>query len=113
MANGPTIADAPCVLTVQFTLAADDRADFLTGARENAALSIRLEPGCLRFDVLVPEGDGTGVLLYEIYRSRADFDLHLAAAHYLRFDLATRGMVRAKTVVFHQLSEHAKARPAP
>jgi (4S)-4-hydroxy-5-phosphonooxypentane-2,3-dione isomerase len=97
-----------CTLTVQFQITSADFATFLAAVRENAALSVKNEPGCLRFDVLVPMGDAPSVLLYEIYRSRADFDLHLKTDHYLHFDAATQGMVEDKTVVFHHLTEHAK-----
>jgi autoinducer 2-degrading protein len=101
--------DAPCTLTVEFDLTGADAAAFLAAVRENAALSVLHEPGCLRFDVLVPVQGAPSVLLYEIYRSRADFDLHLATDHFLRFEEATRSMVRGKTVVFHHLTENAKA----
>jgi (4S)-4-hydroxy-5-phosphonooxypentane-2,3-dione isomerase len=103
-----------CTLTVWFDVAPDAFPNFLTQVRENAAQSVQLEPGCLRFDVLVPEiGAGSGVLLYEIYRTHDDFDLHLASSHYLRFDAATKHMVLAKQVAFHQLYENAKSDIAP
>jgi quinol monooxygenase YgiN len=65
----------------------------------------------LRFDVLTPEGQtkAPDVLLYEIYRSRASFELHLAADHYLVFDAKTRHLVRKKTVTTFTVAENAKA----
>jgi len=102
-----------CTLTVTFALAPQDRAGFLALVRENAAFSVQNEPGCLRFDVLVPLDTDCTVLLYEIYRSRDDFDRHLAADHYKQFDRATQGMVRTKTVVFHHLAEYAKSLSIP
>jgi (4S)-4-hydroxy-5-phosphonooxypentane-2,3-dione isomerase len=105
------VSETPCTLTVSFDIVAKDYSDFLAHLRANAALSLTTEPGCLRFDVLVPLDDAPSVLLYEIYRSRADFDLHLATDHYLRFDAATHGMVRSKTVEFHRLLDHAQAAP--
>jgi (4S)-4-hydroxy-5-phosphonooxypentane-2,3-dione isomerase len=110
MQPGPNPAQPLCTLTVRFDVRPDFYASFLTEVRENAALSVLHEPGCLRFDVLVSaEGTDHGVLLYEIYRARADFDLHLTSSHYRRFDTATKHMVLAKQVAFHQLYEHAKA----
>jgi (4S)-4-hydroxy-5-phosphonooxypentane-2,3-dione isomerase len=111
MQQGPTTPDAICALTVQFEVVAANFPEFVALVRENAALSVQHEPGCLRFDVLVPQNQTApkSVLLYEIYRTRADFDLHLATDHYLRFDLAAKHLISTKKVVFHLLSENAKA----
>ena len=35
------------------------------------------EPGTLQFEVLAPREDDTKVLLYEVYRDDASFDVHL------------------------------------
>ena len=59
--------DRRLVILVDFTLAPETRAEFHRLVLENAAASLRDEPGCRRFDVLVPEGDsGDRVVLYEI-----------------------------------------------
>jgi (4S)-4-hydroxy-5-phosphonooxypentane-2,3-dione isomerase len=113
----PAISHPPtaaCTLTVRFDVTPDAFPSFLAKVCEIAAQSVELELGCLRFDVLVPaDGMGSSVLLYEIYRTRDDFDLHLESPHYLSFDAATKHMVLAKQVVFHQLYEHAKAERLP
>jgi autoinducer 2-degrading protein len=86
-------------LTVTFRLKPGCAADFLPLTRANAAASLRDEPGCLRFDVLVPEGgDGVEVFLYEVYADAEAFDLHLSAPHFRAFDAATRDMVARKEV---------------
>ena len=73
----------------------------------NAADSVRLEPGCLRFDVLAPDdGPGRTCVLYEVYTDRAAFDRHLAMPHYLEFDRRTRAMVRHKAVRFFSVREN-------
>ena len=41
----------------------------------------------------------THVFLYEIYRDRAAFDLHLASDHFRQFDQRSRDLVVSKTVV--------------
>lgn len=85
-------------ITVLFELKPRHREGFLGLMRENAALSLRDEPGCLHFDVLLPEGDEDNVFLYEIYIDEAAFDAHRQASHFLSFDKATSEMVVAKTV---------------
>ena len=78
--------------------------------RLNAARSVEAEPGCLRFDILVPENPlaQRTVLLYEIYTDRAAFDDHLASDHYMKFDAETRDMVTDKNAVPFRVSEHSK-----
>ena len=102
MAN-PTFA-----IIVRFTLAPGTRERFLTLVRDNAATSVRDEPGCHRFDVLVPAAEDE-VALYEIYADAAAFDIHLASPHFAAFDRATRGMVRDKAVTRFSLDAHGRA----
>ncbi len=87
-------------VAVTFRLHEGQADAFLPLLRDNARASVAREPGCLRFDVALPEGgDGHEVFLYELYRERADFDAHLASDHYRLFDEATRAMVAGKRVV--------------
>ena len=86
-------------ITVAFAVKPSWRAHFLKLVRINAAASLKVEVGCLCFDVLAPfKGDGTDILLYEVYKDRAAFESHLASSHFLTFDEATRDMLLAKTV---------------
>lgn len=90
-------------LTVAFRLRPGEADAFLSLMLENARLSVRDEPGCLRFDVCLPEGgpgdaEGSEVFLYEAYSDAAAFDAHKLAPHYLAFDAATRDMVAEKAV---------------
>jgi (4S)-4-hydroxy-5-phosphonooxypentane-2,3-dione isomerase len=97
-------------VTVAFELVEGGKDEFAALIAENAAASVRDEPDCLRFDVLTPLAPGAGpdVFLYEIYRDRAAFDLHLASGHYKRFDEASRGLIRKKTVMHFTVRENAK-----
>lgn len=95
-------------ITVEFDLVDGAFDAFHRLVSENASQSVALEPGCMRFDVLVPVDIASRVLLYEIYTSREAFARHLKMEHYLSFDSATRAMVRTKTVVNFRLSEYAK-----
>lgn len=106
---GSTDRDGAFAIVVEFELVDGAFDEFHRLVKENASLSVKLEPGCLRFDVLAPIAKpASRVLLYEIYASREDFAEHLTMPHYLSFDQATRPMVAAKTVANYRLSEHAK-----
>ena len=108
--DAPARAAAGFAVTVAFELIEGCLEEFRRLVTENAALSVALEPGCLRFDVLAPlDGDrGHQVFLYEIYRDRAAFDRHLESGHYQRFDRATRDLVSRKTVCNYAVAENAK-----
>lgn len=97
-------------LTVEFEVSEVGFERFLALVRDNAARSVEAEPGCLRFDILVPEHAPASrtILLYEIYTDRAAFDDHLTSEHYRRFDAETRDLVRRKTALTFCLREHAK-----
>lgn len=101
---------AAFAITVAFELHECAFVEFHRLVTENAAASVSLEPDCIRFDVLtpVPGEPGPDVLLYEVYKSKAAFDLHLASEHFLSFDRRTRHLVRTKTVLAFTALENAK-----
>ena len=88
----------PFVITVDFRLHPGRGAAFVPLITVNARASLADEPGCRRFDVLVPAEGADWVRLYEIYDSDAAFDAHRKTAHYLSFKDATKDMI-AKTLV--------------
>ncbi|UDL88752.1 antibiotic biosynthesis monooxygenase [Mesorhizobium sp. PAMC28654] len=103
---------AAFAITVAFELVEGAFPEFHGLVAENAALSVKLEPYCLRFDVLTPADAATSnrVFLYEIYKDRAAFDLHLASEHFRQFDQRSRDLVISKTVLSYEVQENAKAR---
>ncbi len=91
--------DRRLVILVEFELHPGSEPEFRRLVLENAAASLRDEPGCRQFDVLTPEaGPGTRIVLYEIYNNAAAFDVHLATAHFAIFNDATASLVARKTV---------------
>ena len=85
-------------IIVDFGLKPGVLAEFRQLIDANAGDSCRLEPGCRRFDVLVPQGSIDRILLYEIYDDRAAFDRHLTMTHFLSFDQAGAAMIATKTI---------------
>ena len=93
----------PFVVTVDFRLKPGAMAAFRPLMDRNAIDSCKLEPGCRRFDVLVPEGEADRVFLYEIYDDRAAFDAHLKTAHFDVFNRESAELVSSKDVTFLSL----------
>ncbi len=65
---------------------------------ENATTSLTKEEGCHQFDVCRSTDESSQVFLYEVYASKAAFDLHLTSDHFLTFNQATSHWVLEKTV---------------
>ena len=65
---------------------------FRAATVENAR-NTRNEPNNVRFDILQGEEDTTSFMLYECYRSKAEFVAHQQTAHYLKWKLAVADMM--------------------
>ena len=99
-------------ITVDFELVPGTRDEFLPLVRENAAASLRDEPGCSRSDGRTfREGGGNTarVFLYEVYDDRPAFEAHVRMPHFKSFDAATKAMVQRKTVVAFDLWDEGTA----
>lgn len=104
-------ARAGFAITVAFDLVEGGLSEFLRMVKENAALSVAQEAGCLRFDVLTPlDAGGTGVLLYEVYTDDEAYDQHLASEHFGTFNRHSRALVRSKTVTRFAVAIHEEER---
>ena len=54
---------------------------------------LETEPGTLRFDVLLPQGDGGRVMIYELYRDEAAFAAHSDGPSLARLREEAAGMM--------------------
>ena len=54
---------------------------------------LRDEPGTLEFEILAPHGGDTKVILFEVYRDAAAFDVHRNGPSFTRWREETAGMV--------------------
>jgi quinol monooxygenase YgiN len=87
------------VITVEFLIRPEAMPEFRKLVDENAIASCRDEPGCRRFDVLLPKGSSDRIFLYEIYDDRAAFEEHLKTPHFKSFDTASASLIVSKQVV--------------
>jgi autoinducer 2-degrading protein len=91
------------VVIVDFRVRPGALAAFRRLIDENACSSAQTEPGCRRFDVLVPSGETDRVVLYEIYDDRAAFAAHVASAHFAKFQAESGELVSTKSVFEYDL----------
>ena len=90
------------LITVDFYLLPGALDPFIALIKENARKSLAEEPGCQRFDVLVQRGVPDHILLYEIYKNRAAFEVHLKSRHFAEFNAASAPYVKDKKVVEYE-----------
>ena len=86
------------ILIVELQLKPGTVDQFMRIVGDNAQASVRDEPGCIRFDVLRPEGEADRVVLYEHYVDEKAFAVHLRTAHYRAFERAGGPLVAAESV---------------
>ena len=99
----------PYTILVEFILHEGALEQFLPLLEANAATSLRVEPGCKRFDVLLPAQEHDRVLLYEIYEDITAFRLHADAPHFQEFARKSEGLVRDKKITELSLRDLATA----
>ena len=74
-------------LTIVATLEATEGSfeDLLALVKQHAKRCLKLEPGCLYFDIMVPQEQHNQITLYEIYSDQAALDDHLTTDHMEQF----------------------------
>jgi (4S)-4-hydroxy-5-phosphonooxypentane-2,3-dione isomerase len=63
-------------LVVEFDVKPEHRKAFEEIIRGHAKRTREGEPGCLQFDVLIPQREANKVFLFECYRDAAAFEAH-------------------------------------
>jgi quinol monooxygenase YgiN len=66
---------------------------------EEQEASVRLEPGVLMLHSMAIAGEPTQIRLLEVYRSRAAYEAHLEAPHFIKYKTSTEKMVRSLKLV--------------
>ncbi len=97
---------AKLIIWAVFDLKPGALSAFMEYITPNARASVRDEPGCRQFDVLVAEdGPEDQVTLYEIYDDAAAFEAHLQTPHFAKFKVATQDLVSGTRVTRYHLIE--------
>ena len=86
---------------VTFDIKDGQMADFLPLMNAQAEASLSQEEGCHHFDVCTQGDVENRVFLYELYKDRAAFDVHLASQHFKTFDAAVAAMITTKSVAIY------------
>ncbi|HJO97242.1 MAG: antibiotic biosynthesis monooxygenase family protein [Rhodospirillales bacterium] len=88
----------------EYDVKPEHREDFEALLRDHAERTLRVEPGCLRFDILLPrdasaEKNPTRILLYELYRDEAEYRAHTDSDRLANFREAYKDMLADRRIM--------------
>ncbi len=66
--------------------------------RQHAVSTLQEENGCFQFDGLLPQEDGNPILLYEVYRGDATFQVHRQSARLASTRATYADMIEDRTI---------------
>jgi quinol monooxygenase YgiN len=84
------------VVIAEFAVPSGHMQEFLELCRYDSERSVTDEAGCRQFDVVTPAEATDAVVLYEVYDSKAAFDIHMTTPHY---DVFATGVERLGVTV--------------
>ena len=87
------------VLLVELKIAEGQRDAFLARGRQHRERVLKNEPGCQRFDIVVPDGTSDAVRLYEVYADQAAVDHHMQTDYMAAYREDTAAMVVGRDIV--------------
>ncbi len=96
------------VVTVRFKVFPHYLQEFFLAMHQQASDSLTLETQCHTFDVCQEIGNPNTIFLYEIYTTAADFQAHLASAHFQSFSKKVAPWVESKVVELFEKSDNEK-----
>ena len=73
--------------------------EFERALLHNARESVRLDPGCARFDVSQQQDDPARWVIYEVYDSPDAHAAHRRSPHFLAYDAVASRAIVDKTVI--------------
>jgi quinol monooxygenase YgiN len=89
---------APITLIVNVEIHSDRISEFLEAITIDA-IGSRLEPGCLRFDVLRDQTDSNKFTFFEVYETPSAIDFHKGTSHFKAWsDFKATGGVKSQSV---------------
>jgi quinol monooxygenase YgiN len=86
----------------QFVLVAELEIDpsqlesFKAAAKEDGETAVRVEPGCLAFNVVYEKDNPGHIRFFEVYTDADAFKAHLETAHFKKYAAATKDMVKSR-----------------
>ncbi len=69
---------------------------YKAAVRENGETAIRVEPGCLAFNIAYEKDNPAHIRVFEVYADADAFKAHLESAHFKKYAAATKDIVKSR-----------------
>jgi len=86
------------VITVEFFIKESNVDSFKKRMLQQANDSLKKEKDCYHFDVCFDKENTNRVFLYEIYKDKNAFDVHINSSHYINFNEEVTPWVKEKII---------------
>ena len=97
---------SPTILIVHLDIVETRLVEFLQIIQAHGENSLQVEPGCLRFEVLVPQEPQAHVILIEAYVDDAALETHWNSEHMAEYRNRIDGMI-VKRTLYRCSSKHS------
>jgi quinol monooxygenase YgiN len=98
----PTVHAVADKLNGQLVLVAELEIDpaqldaYKAAVRENGETAVRIEPGCLAYNIAFEKDNPGHIRILEVYADADAFKAHLESAHFKKYAAATKNMVKSR-----------------
>ena len=98
--NGSPTGERGMIVRIsEIRIGAAYRDEYMAILKEEAAASVRVEPGVVAIFPMVQKENPTGIRILEIYASREAYEAHLQTPHFQRYKTTTLKMVESLKLV--------------
>jgi len=84
------------VLVAELEIDPSQLESFKAAAKEDGETAVRVEPGCLAFNVVYDKDNPGHIRFFEVYTDADAFKAHLETAHFKKYAAATKDIVKSR-----------------
>jgi quinol monooxygenase YgiN len=82
------------VIVAELEIDASQLDAYKAAVKENGETAIRVEPGCLAFNIAYEKDNPSHIRVFEVYTDADAFKAHLESAHFKKYAAATKDIVK-------------------
>jgi (4S)-4-hydroxy-5-phosphonooxypentane-2,3-dione isomerase len=75
---------------VKLRIKPENKENYMRELLLDAEGATQKEPGCLQFNIIAHESEPNSIMLFELYKSEADYQNHRTMPHYLKWREAVK-----------------------
>lgn len=92
-------ADAMLIRIAEIQIYPDYQQEYLSILKQEAAASVKKEPGVIAIFPMVKDGNPTEIRILEVYKDQAAYESHLQTPHFKHYKTTTSEMVKSLNLI--------------